>query len=141
MAIAVISKCRHVMARLCTRWVNKTTAVKQHNLPLHALTPAVLLSSLPLREQVTVPEVEPHDPSEGILHDPSTNVRVLPTIYPEFVRRRAQLLSPSSTHPLEADRPYNFVVIAPGKQQRRACTWPRKLASHHCISQHRTPHQ
>jgi hypothetical protein len=69
-----------------------------------------------LCEQVTVPEIESYDPSEGILHDPSTSVRVLPTIYPEFVRRHAQLLSPPPTHPLEADRPYNFIVIAPGEQ-------------------------
>ncbi len=62
-----------------------------------------------------MPEVEPHEPEEGLLHSTHVAVCPQPAIHPQFVRLRAQLASPPAGTCLEADRTYDFVLLAPSE--------------------------
>ena len=63
--------------------------------------------------QVVVPEPEPFDPEDGILHDPTNPVCVLPTTHAAFSNGRCGLISPSPAAQLEADRTECFELVAP----------------------------
>ena len=63
--------------------------------------------------QVVVPEPEPFDPEDGILHDPSNPISVLPTAHAAFFSGRCGLVSPLPTAQLEADRTECFELVAP----------------------------
>ena len=63
--------------------------------------------------QVVVPEPEPFDPEDGILHDPTNPVSVLPTTHATFSNGRCGLISPSPAAQLEADRTECFELVAP----------------------------
>jgi len=67
------------------------------------------------QHQVIVPEIEPHDPSTGILHDHTTRPRLLPYTHANFIQRRVQLVSPVATQQLQADCMYQFQVVVPGQ--------------------------
>lgn len=61
-----------------------------------------------------MPEPEPFDPEDGILHDTSNPPCLLPYTHDRFTSGRCQLVSPAPTRQLEADREETFEVVAPG---------------------------
>jgi hypothetical protein len=80
--------------------------------------------------QLVVPEIEPHEPEDGILHSPAMLPAALPAALPfcgstgpapgaaALAALPAQLLSPVLGSRLEADRPAEFVLLAPGERPR-----------------------
>ena len=58
-----------------------------------------------------MPEVEPHDPEDGILHNPSNPLRLLPFAHPLFTEAHVQLVCPAVDHVLEADRTERLEVL------------------------------
>jgi len=67
--------------------------------------------------KVVVPEIEPHDPEAGILHDTATPPCLLPYTHLGFIERRAQLVNPPPVQQLQADRTYEFQIVVPGARQ------------------------
>lgn len=95
----------------------------------HADPHPSLATCLPhsVSKQVVVPDVEPHEPDEGVLHSDATPPVPLPATHPAFVTGRCALLSPPITVQLEADRAYDFALVVPGAS-RVAITGPDGMA-------------
>eukprot|EP00798_Chlamydomonas_sp_ICE-L_P019466 gene19466-26127_t len=87
-------------------------------LPLHVegLSQPTVLRIIDSDEilRVVVPEVFPHEPDDGVLHDAVNPLRVLPYAHPLFTSKKGQLISPPVDHLLESDRTEVFKVTIPG---------------------------